>query len=306
MYQPGHIYLVKASSDRFWWELKQYQQVEVITRPLSNTLQQELEYTSPFAEERVVAILPNNSFDLPPSLKPSQNVTAFVWMCMSNSSMSSKAEKAYKSLAGGAYIQVDLHTKKEADEPEIATYLNRLRAETEEELTNLEEKITALLERFREKPCRLLMQLQQADPFRWIEPDLRKEELARAIDSLGKPESLRLWRNISSRTLYSYLIEPTSMGVGSKDRVPFGMPPSIWVYMQIFIDRLMPAASNNLQIPLKLFATWVYLATNRWADRTGRGIYEFTYRYGKFKGKTGIGFEPSVEAIAAFERLLNS
>lgn len=292
----GKVYLVRGTPAKFWWFIKDYSPIEILWKPEIATLYSSVSYPGLAEENNIVVILPDSS--IPIDLVPDPDTRVFI-LLSSTDELSSKAEKVYKQIGTSVYQSLDLRQLNYENDKLIQLLLDKLQS------PELKNQIDSDLSR---NPWRLYWQLQQPNPSEYEVDEISAKDAKSLIYSLGTKESLDLWKNIPRSSIYSLLFVPeiercgmyAFLAGGGKPH-SWGLCPPVWAYYDILYVAWSQKFTSKPELLIKVFVSWVYLASTLWQTSNARGFY--LYR-SKKNGQNYAAFEPSLKAVKEFYKLL--
>jgi hypothetical protein len=290
----GKVYLVKGSSSKMWWALKNISNIEILLRPSLSLVSDICSYT---LEGKNIVILPKdysiNSFS-----RVDSDTRVFVWLGdLEGKLINKSAEKLYKS-AGGCVEQLDLTKVKIEKDPEIEGLLNSVDKDLKEELLNV----------LGEYPFMLLTALKSEDPSRYIslDHDYSEADIRKLFTILGTRESLEVWGSLPRSLMYRFFLTPELENCGAYSylaggkKKKFGIGGSLWLYYTMFVHAYGLDYFSKPQLLLKLFATWIYLSNHCYGIKKAFR-FPIKTKYGEI-----ISFEPSLRAQRLLLKLLKT
>jgi len=286
IFDRGNVYLVKGRVDIFWFLLR-----EVSFKFLYKASLNELVETivSSRFEPADFVIVPSSIKELQQlsALKsvPDEQTRIFLLLSEVDGSLSKEAEKVFKSLSGGCFIQVDLN-KYEWKQNELV----------QSALAHLSPRVKNQLLKDIESPNVLLSLAKSSNPLDYDLADEPGVQVNDLLHCLGTPLSLKLWE-LSYYDMYR-LIAAEGEGVGfykilAGGGTKMGLCPELWVYLSLFLE--MPL---DPVYAVRLFVRWVFIATTCLQTSKHKG---FVVRAAK--GKTFYNFSPSNKAFEMLEQL---
>jgi hypothetical protein len=295
-FQTGIIHLVKSIPSVLNWVIQDLPNIKLVWYPTRDELINVVEADS--FETYTYLVIGVKPKDISKDLIPNPDNYYFILLTDFEGKFNKEAEKAYKGLSGGCYKQVDLTKYNLLENTQITTLIANkglLPKQAEQLITDLPD------------PFRVYWQLQQTNVLDYETCCLEKEAIP-LIQSLLTNEGISKWSKLGKRHAYALFLcnEITSapmyliLAGNPKNTKQFGLCPALWVYLDMMFSALLSVYEHNPQYILMLFASWVRLASTKWATVNHPGFKCTVYN----SGKSYYTFDPSIEAHTAFKELL--
>lgn len=291
-FNPGTIYLVKSPLSLFWSTIESLPNIEFVWKPSLTSLVEQVCYDSAFAEPATFVVVPGQLEDVLGLPAPADSHYVFWLLSSPTGEFNKTADKIWRAANAAHLIQLDLtrHSIGGLDK-------------VKESLSRFDNEVAACLLNDFSNVSRLMFQMSQPETqlLEYEVYGVAEREAIPLLTCLGKPESIERWSNLPRRIIYGLFITPEGSDCGMRIILSFGsreqrLPafcPALWLYMDMFMQHLLPFYKDYPQHLLRLFASWVYLSTTVWAVGVDKG---FTSR--SINGKTYYTFRPSARAHA--------
>jgi hypothetical protein len=294
------VYSVKSNSSVLWWVIRSLPNINLIWSPNTETIINLIEYGKSFNEvSTFVFIQPQIDLKRLESVTYAEDNYYFLLLTEATGEFKDKGEKIYKSLSHSPFQQLDLSKYNLLQDEYLLDKANQHGLSSD--------NFIKLVEDFN-NPFRLLWQLnlQPELIMDYETPNIERQAIP-LIKSLLTHEGIVKWGALTKKEAYTLFlpnnpsISPMYQILTGANKKYNGICPQLWVYLDIFMDALLPTYEHNPQYILSLFATWVRLTSTIWADRYNKGFVEVISRNMNF-----YNFQPSTEAHTELKSFLNN
>ena len=265
------IYICKGNHANMWWWLEYLGYEPETVHGTQDYISAKVYASSPFKEEpEVLVIFPKTKITIPS--KP-DNQIVFIVLSDYDGGMSASATTQYKSYSKGDVQSLDWDG--------IKDWKDMCKKLYPEHRGILEASGSpSMFSYYLDNPS-----LIEDGDYETYEPDINK--LHKLLSILGTWEGVQVYKSLTKKELYSIFLTPDrsktafytylAKGYGRS----FGTCPSLWFYLDMFLEKYHRQFKFHPNLLLQKFALWVYGCNTFWSTYSNNGLNSFKSRSNK-------------------------